>query len=275
MNAETSIREDEMSKKRRKGSSGGGFVQMFNYVMESAAWKDLSVGARAAYLELKHLYNGSNNGRLGLGSRGAAHLLGKSKSMANRYLKELEDHGFIVRQRESSFYQTRMTVEWCLTEARNDVTGETPTRLFRNWPQIEKQRPVPPAVRPVPPVGQEPASPTLLSVNSPTSETNPDNIRERQSHQWATSTSKPEGGAVLGWDVPGLARQIRRICETAAIASDDSRSASTKAVAVAKDIYDELAEDPLIQCVGRVFPGSKYLLTKAEIDERLRRLEVA
>ena len=75
--------------KKRKGRSGGGFVQVFNYMMESAAWKDLSVGARATYVELKKLYNGANNGRLGFGSRGAANVLGKSKSMANRYLKEL------------------------------------------------------------------------------------------------------------------------------------------------------------------------------------------
>ncbi|WP_131798370.1 hypothetical protein [Devosia elaeis] len=264
-----------MSKKRRKGSSGGGFVQVFNYIMESAAWKDLSVGARATYVELKKLYNGSNNGRLGFGSRGAANVLGKSKSMANRYLKELEDHGFIVRQRESSYYQTRMTVEWCLTEARNDVTGEAPTRLFRNWPNIENQTPVPPVARPVPPVGQKKEIPASSASHSPTSGTKTANDDREQSHLWDTSTSKPEGGAVLGWSVPALTRQVRRICETAAIAPDDSRSASAKAVAVAQSIYHDLTEDPLLQCVGRVFPGSRFVLTKAEIEDRLSKLQAA
>lgn len=264
-----------MSKKRRKGRSGGGFVQVFNYVMESAAWKDLSVGARATYVELKRLYNGANNGRLGFGSRGAANVLGKSKSMANRYLKELEDHGFIVRQRESSYYQTRMTVEWCLTEERNDVTGETPTRLFRNWPNMENQKPVPPVARPVPPVGQRKAIPENSASHRPTSGTKKTNDGGQQSHLWDASTSKPEGGAVLGWSVPALTRQVRHICETTANAPEDSRSASAKAVAVAESIYHDLTEDPILQCFCRVFPGSTFVLTKAEIEDRLSKLEAA
>lgn len=264
-----------MSKKRRKGNSGGSFVRMFHYVMDSAAWKDLSVGARATYLELKKLYNGSNNGRLGFGSRGAANALGMSKSAACRYLQELEDHGFIVRQKASSYYQTKLTIEWYLTEERNDVTGEVPSRLFRHWPQIEIQRPVPPVVQPVPPVGQKPEIPVERCADSPTNGTNRTKNDKLQSHLWDASTSKPEGGAVLGWSVPALTRQVRRVCETTAIAPDDSRSASAKAIAIAQNIYHDLTEDPLLQCVGRVFPGSRFVLTKAEIEDRLSKLEAA
>ena len=75
--------------------------------------------------------------------------------------------------------------------------------------------------------------------------------------------------------MPALTRQVRRICETAANAPEDSRSASAKAVAVAHNIYHDLTEDPLLQCVDRVFPGSTFVLTKAEIEDRLSKLEAA
>lgn len=72
-----------------------------------------------------------------------------------------------VRQWESAYYQTRMTVEWYLTDARNDVTGETPTHLIPNWPSIENQRPVPPVARPVRPVGQKQKLPASSACHSP------------------------------------------------------------------------------------------------------------
>jgi hypothetical protein len=54
---------------RRRGSGGPPFVQLHWYLLDSAAWKSLSTAARAAYIELARLYNGTNNGTLALSLR--------------------------------------------------------------------------------------------------------------------------------------------------------------------------------------------------------------
>ena len=59
-----------MSKHRKK--TGPRFVQLFYFMLESKAWKDLNAVERAIYVELTERYNGTNNGRIGYSARMAA-----------------------------------------------------------------------------------------------------------------------------------------------------------------------------------------------------------
>ena len=61
---------------------------------------DLSVRARSLLVELKLLYNGSNNGELFLSVRDAAARFSTGTHQATAAFRQLEDHGFIKpRQR--------------------------------------------------------------------------------------------------------------------------------------------------------------------------------
>lgn len=134
-----------MGKKRRK--TGLQFVQLWHWVLRTPAYRHLSPGARAAYVQIKMIYNGSNNGALGLSTRMLAGDLKMSQATAARFLTELEEHGFVVRQRQSSFNQKRMATEWALTEVRNDVTSEAPSKAFLRWqpPGAKQQAPAVPS----------------------------------------------------------------------------------------------------------------------------------
>ena len=44
--------------------SGPNFVQLFRYMLDCPAYVSLSLAARAALVEVKRGYNGSNNGRV-------------------------------------------------------------------------------------------------------------------------------------------------------------------------------------------------------------------
>jgi DNA-binding transcriptional regulator YhcF (GntR family) len=127
-----SIWEDiVVGKKRRK--TGLQFVQLWHWVLKTPAYRHMSPGAKAAYVQIRMVYNGSNNGALGLSIRILASDLNMSPAAAARFLTELEEHGFVIRQRQSSFNQKRLATEWALTEVRNDVTSELPSKAFLRW----------------------------------------------------------------------------------------------------------------------------------------------
>src|SRR5262245_18748803 len=78
-------------------------IRLYRGDMETAAWRSLSFGARCLYIELKKLYNGSNNGKLYLSAREAAERMPTNRMSANRWFHELEDRGFIMPAQKSSF----------------------------------------------------------------------------------------------------------------------------------------------------------------------------
>ena len=61
-----------MSRRKRGGQR---FVQIFDGMLKSDAWRDLKTGPRVLYFELKRRYNGSNNGQIFLSHRMAAEAL--------------------------------------------------------------------------------------------------------------------------------------------------------------------------------------------------------
>ena len=130
------------------------FVQLFHWMLNSPAWKDLDANARAIYVELTRRYNGSNNGRIAYSARQAAADLKISKDTAARAFRSLEDHGFIVCEQRGAFHwKVRHASEYRLTVYESDVAktfaDKLATKEFMRWPEIQNSVPV---VRPTVPM---------------------------------------------------------------------------------------------------------------------------
>ncbi len=124
---------------RRRGEAR--HVRLYHWMLASPAWQSLSPTARAAYIELKFLYNGVNNGRIGLSARRLGERIHVSKNTAARALQDLEERGFIERATPGAFHhKVRHATEWRLTEERCDVSGALPTKAFMRWGQEKKTR---------------------------------------------------------------------------------------------------------------------------------------
>jgi hypothetical protein len=123
---------------RRGRSKGSGrFVQLHHWVMDTPAWADLRTPARAVYVEIARLYNGTNNGLLALSARDAARRCHINKDTATRAFRELIDHGFIHCATPGGFSRkVRHATEWRLAEYRCDKSGSIPTKAFVKWRPI-------------------------------------------------------------------------------------------------------------------------------------------
>jgi hypothetical protein len=120
----------------RKGRStnGGAFVQLHHFMMKTEAWRSLSTQQRAVYVELAAIYNGANNGFLGLSVRRAAERCNISKNTAAICFEVLEVRGFIECVTPGGFSRkTRHSTEWRLTSCRCDKSGVLPTKAFVRW----------------------------------------------------------------------------------------------------------------------------------------------
>ena len=112
------------------------FVALERYMLNSMAWRSLTLAARSAYIELSNLYDGGNNGTIALSARTLAERLPISRVTATRALAELADRGFIEAVRHGGFNiksGVRRSTEWRLTAHRCDVTGDKPARTFMRW----------------------------------------------------------------------------------------------------------------------------------------------
>ncbi len=131
-----------MNRRFRRKANGPPFAQLYRYMLNTGAWKSLSLAARAAMIELHQCYNGVNNGRIAMSVRLLAERLGCSKDTAARALNELEEKGFVEVVKVGTFRRhDRLATEYCLAEYRNDVTGALPTKKFMDWkPQPSRLR---------------------------------------------------------------------------------------------------------------------------------------
>lgn len=134
--------DNKQAPKKKKGTlpKDQQFVQLINSFRQEPAWLALSFGARCLYIELKALCNGYNNGRIACSVRLAASLVSCADSSAARYLRELQDQGFIVEmQRGYLGSEGRGQASfWRLTEL--GCYGDRPTKDYRNW-SPEKTKP--------------------------------------------------------------------------------------------------------------------------------------
>lgn len=124
-----------------RSRTGPPFIQLFRYMQDSPAWLALSPVARASWLEVARLYNGTNNGRLALSVADLAARLGKSDATAWRALKELVAAGFIEVVRQGYWKpvaELRVATEYRLTCYRCDVTGDVPSKAFLRKSAVSK-----------------------------------------------------------------------------------------------------------------------------------------
>lgn len=112
------------------------FVMLEHYLLDSVAWRSLSLAAKCCYLEIARFYIPGRNGRIGASARMMALALRISRATATRALKELCMKGFIEVMRPGGFNVKsgeRRASEWRLTNYRCDITGERPNRNFIRW----------------------------------------------------------------------------------------------------------------------------------------------
>ncbi len=125
-----------------KGRSTGThrYVMLYHHLLNSAAYRSLKPPARALLVELRKLYNGSNNGRIGLSVRKAATDIHVAKATASKAFQELQDKGFIKRTLDGSFqFKKRHSSEWELTF--EDCDGRSATKECLSW--RPEKKPVP------------------------------------------------------------------------------------------------------------------------------------
>ena len=132
---------------RHQKKTGPRFIQLFYFMLESKAWKDLNAVERAIYLELIERYNGSNNGRIGYSARTAAANLKIGKGTAARALRSLQQHGFIVVEKRGAFHcKIRHASEYRLTIYDSDIATnyaeKLATKEFMRWSEIQNTGPV-------------------------------------------------------------------------------------------------------------------------------------
>jgi hypothetical protein len=136
------MKRSHRADKTGRSITGPRFAQLPHYMIDCPAWRSLSFAAVAGYIQLARLYNGANNGLLGMAVRTLANGLGCGKSTASRALEELEGKGFIGVQKVG-LYGRRDASEYYLTLYRNDVTSEIPSKAFMRWtppPTVPKTR---------------------------------------------------------------------------------------------------------------------------------------
>ena len=125
----------------RQGKKGAGkHVQLHEWLQASEAWASLRPGPRALYIELKRLYNGSNNGQIFLSHRDAADAINVHRNTIGSYFSELEQRGFIrmTQKPHLGLNGSGQASVWALEEvATND--GKPAGKAFIRW----KERKIP------------------------------------------------------------------------------------------------------------------------------------
>lgn len=116
-------------------------VRLHSYLLKCAAWRSLSVCARAGLVEIYALYHGGNNGDLFMSERELGRRLAVDRRTARKALADLADRGFIaVTERGGFSRKVRHATSWRLTEHVCD--GRLPTKDFMRWPLRRRQQPV-------------------------------------------------------------------------------------------------------------------------------------
>lgn len=115
-------------------------VRLHAYLLNSAAWRSLSVCARAGLVELYALYDGRNNGAIFMSERELGRRLAVDRRTGRSALAELTDRGFIVATEQGGFVRkVRHATCWRLTE--HECNGRLATRDFMRWPLSRSQLP--------------------------------------------------------------------------------------------------------------------------------------
>ena len=119
------------------------FVMLSKEMLDSAAWRATSHGARSLYVSLKRRYNHDfhNNGRIYVSQRQAVAETGSSFNQVVRWFRELQHYGFIEMKAQGSlgFDGRGKATKWRLTEVAymrgTSSAGmeDLPTKDFLRW----------------------------------------------------------------------------------------------------------------------------------------------
>jgi hypothetical protein len=118
-----------------KGRIQGQWTAVRWEVMQSAAWKQMTMGARMLYIALiKNLsFNADNNGKIFLATRKAAGELGASQRIVCVWFRELEHFGFIVQTEPGTAMRA---ARWRVTDVgwgKLDGKPIEPTKDYLKW----------------------------------------------------------------------------------------------------------------------------------------------
>lgn len=135
-----------MSKRKQNKGRQPHWISVFKITWKSAAWKMLSVGARALYVELAANYNTNAQNSVFMSARTGAKRLNADKDCITKWMRELEHYGFIAKvsgaflglDGEGKAAHYRLTDRW--------YGQKEPTYDFQNWTgeifEPKKQNPV-------------------------------------------------------------------------------------------------------------------------------------
>ena len=121
-------------------------MAVYRLTMKSDAWRALSVGAKATFLELRKNYNTKAQNAVFLSARDGARELGVHRDTVCKWVHELEHYGFIVEVRGAHLgvTGTGKAAHYRLTDSPH--AGIPPTYDFQNWDGVlydpKKQNPV-------------------------------------------------------------------------------------------------------------------------------------
>jgi hypothetical protein len=114
-------------------------VRLYDWLLKSPAYLSLGCQARAVLIEIARVYDGRNNGRLGMSVRMLAERCRIARGTVRVALDELEDRGFIECVQRGAFsFKAPHASEWRLTWWPCDVTGALAEKPFMRW-RPEKQ----------------------------------------------------------------------------------------------------------------------------------------
>ena len=122
------------------------YVALYRRTVKSAAWKALTVGARATFFALASNYNTNMQNAVYLSARTGAKELGVNKDTVTKWLRELDFYGFIalVQRGTIGVYGYGRATQYRLTD--RPYAGSAPTYDFQNWTgeifDYQKQNPV-------------------------------------------------------------------------------------------------------------------------------------
>ena len=118
-----------------KGRIQGQWTAVRWEIMQSPAWKQMSMGARILYIALiKNLsFTADNNGKIFLATRKAANELGASQRIVCVWFRELEHFGFIVKTDPGNAMRA---ARWRITDVgwgKLDGKAIEPTKDYLKW----------------------------------------------------------------------------------------------------------------------------------------------
>jgi hypothetical protein len=121
-----------------KGRIQGQWTAVRWEIMQSPAWKYMSMGARLLYIALiKHLsFTADNNGKIFLATRKAAEDLGASQRVICVWFRELEHFGFIAMTEPGSIGPKGRATRWRITDVgwgKLDRKPIEPTKDYLKW----------------------------------------------------------------------------------------------------------------------------------------------